>query len=457
MSKKFFVLIITSIFLFTSAYKLRLKNYDTIPVKGQSVDEYSNTWVGLSLIKLGMPVGISGLGGYKENVYRYVNVDRIFQNGEAVDGSPMPLNYPWFDHPPAMGLLTGAWAYFKGANVFEDTISLVIRKPMVMLGSVSVVLLFWLMYLNYNYLTAFISALIYAIFPFGVVSSRMIQAENGLIPLSILALIFFSLYSKKEKQIWWWLMSMVSGLAILFKLSGIYIFLSIVLLLVVDYKKHKKDFVDLLLILIVVNLSFLSAFAIYGYFYDWSQFVSIIKSNTDRVYGIGFNSLINLISQSRLTMTKFLSDPYWIFGWISFFVCIKKFIKHKLLIVSLLSYLSVYLFFGSQPYGWYTFPFIPYLVAFLGNVFSSKNNLLKLVINLSIMGFYIDKLYLAQGMILGLWRFLVPLLIVAGVIFGIRKKQKRFEVLNYGYLVLNIILTLKYLSLFSVDYWYKVN
>lgn len=457
MSKKTFVLLVTSILLFVCAYKLRIKNYDTIPVKGQSVDEYSNTWVGLSLIKLGMPVGISGLGGYKENYYRYVNVDRIFQNGEAVDGSPMPLNYPWFDHPPAMGLVTGAWAYFKGAEVFEDTVTLLIRKPMVILGSVSVVLLFLLVYINYDYRTAFVSGLVYAIFPFGVVSSRMIQAENGLIPISLLTLIFFSLYSKRQKSIYWWLMSIMSGLAILFKLSGIYIFLTVVLLLVIDYKKYEKGFIDLLVIFVVVNFSILSAFVIYGYFYDWNQFVSVLKSNADRVYGIGFNSLINLISQSRLTMTKFLSDPYWIFGWISFLVCIKKLKKHKLLIVSLLSYLCVYIFFGSQPYGWYTFPFIPYLTAFFGIVFRSKNNLLKLLINLSIMGFYLDKLFLAQGIILNLWRFLVPLLIVAGIVFGIRRRQKGFEVLNYGYLVLNIILTLQYLSLFNVDYWYKVN
>lgn len=457
MNKKGFLLIITSVFLYTCAYKLRITNYDTIPIKGQSIDEYSNSWVGLSLIKLGVPVGISGLGGYKKNDYRYVNVDRVFQNGEAVDGSPMPLNYPWFDHPPAMGLLTGGWAYLKGANVFEDTISLIIRKPMVILGSISVVLLFLLMYINYDYLTAFTSGLIYAIFPFGVVSSRMIQAENGLIPISLLCLIFYSLFSKTNRQIWWWLMSIMSGIALLFKLSGIYLFVVLLFLSVSDYKEHKSEFMDLLIILIVVNFSFLSAFMIYGYFYDWEQFVSVLRSNTDRVYGIGFNSLISLFSQSRLTMTKFLSDPYWIFGWISFLVLTKKRKEHKLLIVSILSYLCIYIFFGSQPYGWYTFPFIPYLIACLGIVFRSKNNLLILLINLSIIGFYIDKLFLVQGTILSLWRFLLPLSIVVGIILDIKRKKKSFKVLNYIYLVLNIFLTIQYLSLFSVDYWYKVS
>lgn len=38
--------------LFLIAFDLRLKNYSTIPFPGQSVDEYSNSWVGLSIIKL---------------------------------------------------------------------------------------------------------------------------------------------------------------------------------------------------------------------------------------------------------------------------------------------------------------------------------------------------------------------------------------------------------------------
>jgi len=41
----------------------------------------------------------------------------------------MPINYPWFDHPPLMGLLTGGWAYLKGARIFEDTTTSIIRKP----------------------------------------------------------------------------------------------------------------------------------------------------------------------------------------------------------------------------------------------------------------------------------------------------------------------------------------
>lgn len=62
------------------SYKLRELKYDVIPTRGQSFDEYSNSWVGLSLIRLGVPVGSSGLAGYDEDIRRYVNVDRVLQS-----------------------------------------------------------------------------------------------------------------------------------------------------------------------------------------------------------------------------------------------------------------------------------------------------------------------------------------------------------------------------------------
>ena len=72
------------------AFIVRKKNFAEIPVPGQSVDEYSYSWVGLSLIETGMPVGISGIGGYKNSLPRYVNVDRFFQ--VVSTGDPLIIN-----------------------------------------------------------------------------------------------------------------------------------------------------------------------------------------------------------------------------------------------------------------------------------------------------------------------------------------------------------------------------
>src|SRR3989338_10926940 len=87
-------------------YQLRVKNSVNVPLPGQSTDEYSNAWVGLSLIRLGVPVGISGLVGIRDYP-TYINPDRILSS--TVPGGALPISYPWFDHPQMMGIFSGTF------------------------------------------------------------------------------------------------------------------------------------------------------------------------------------------------------------------------------------------------------------------------------------------------------------------------------------------------------------
>ena len=54
------------------SFLLRYSNFFQVPVAGSSMDEYSYSYVGLSLIKDHYPVGISGINGYKNNEQKYV-------------------------------------------------------------------------------------------------------------------------------------------------------------------------------------------------------------------------------------------------------------------------------------------------------------------------------------------------------------------------------------------------
>jgi len=450
--------------VFLLAFNLRLKNYSTIPFPGQSVDEYSNSWVGLSIIKLGVPVGISGLSGYENNFYRYVNVDRIYQNGNATDGSPMPINYPWFDHPPLMGLLTGGWAYLKGGRVFEDTTTSIIRKPMIILGSISVVLLYLLVDINFGVWPALISGVIYAISPLTVISSRMIQAENGFIPLFLLAIIFYSLYKNRNKFIFYVFSCIVSGVAILFKLSALSITLSIFLLTIYDFclNKNKSVFIKKIILLFTVTFCFLSVFVIWGWFYDWDQFINIFMSNSVRPYELGLNLLINLFSQSKITGKNTLFDPFYYWGWVAIVYLWRDFKKYRIVLVPVVSYMIVYIFFGSQPYGWYSYPFFPFLMTMFSLfLIKIKSNLLIFVCAISIFGFYLSKL-LSYSDFLNIsfyWR--TGLVLVATIMFMIDliKKNKFMlygKILNWLVLFAGLFLAIKYQNLFTIDYWYKV-
>jgi 4-amino-4-deoxy-L-arabinose transferase-like glycosyltransferase len=364
MIKKILQIIIVSIIVIL-ALVVRKKQYSEIPIPGQSVDEYSYSWVGLSLIKTGMPVGISGLPGYQNRYDRYINIDRFMQ---VIPSDPLAINYPWMDHPPLLGLITGGYAYLKGADVFEDTTATFIRKPIILISTISVLLVMIYCWLNYSFLTAIISGLAYATTPLVVLSSRMIQAENAIIPCMLTVMICLSLFIKRKRDIWLILVAVFSGLATLFKLTGIVCYLIVFFVLLTKHKKLNSAFFNDFLFFLAVSLPISFLFVVYGSVYGLENFKNIFFSNTNRFYGIGPSLLLELIRNQRLTQHKFLPEVWIITGWLAFLATlIKKPLKiiDRIPILAVISYLIIYILFGSQPYGWYTFPFWPLLIIVL--------------------------------------------------------------------------------------------
>ena len=453
--QKNIIKIVVGLLIFGLAYKLRLSHYDQIPLKGQSVDEYSYSWVGLSLIRYGVPVGISGLGGYRENNYQYINVDDIYYNGDATDGSPMPINYPWFDHPPAMGLVSGGYAYLKGARVFEDLVTGLIRKPMVILGSLSCVLVYILVTINFSFKQGIMAGLVYAVGPLAVISSRMVQAENGLIVISLLSLCFYSISRKRKGLKWWWLTVLTAGVGIWFKLSARFIGISLLILEITDRKERLNTKKTKVLILAIVLITFLLAFVAYRYVLDWHQFKNILISNSDRVYGIGLNSMFELIRNSKLTNNKFVNDPYYWMGWIMIFGSFSKMKKNKLFLVPTIVYLCVYIFFGSYAYGWYSFPFIPYLAMATG-VMWSNNNRLVILSNLIIGGFWLDRLGLNSQSMIFAWRIGIPMILLV-ILLGCKKNSLLYRLMMWVVVLINTYLSLMFLATITPESWYGIS
>lgn len=428
------------------AFWLRYQNHATVPLPGQSLDEYSYSWVGLSLIRLGMPVGISGIGGYPFSDMRYINVDRVFQS--TAENNPVSINYPWFDHPPLLGLLSGGYAYLRGARVFEETSSWVIRKPMVVLGTITVLLVFALAAVNFGYLAGLISAIIYATMPLAVVGSRMVQGENGVIPMWLLSLLGLSLFLKKKNYRWLITAAIAAGIATLFKLSGIVAIISG--LVILGQKKKFKEMV----VFGAIALSWTSLFVIYGMVYDWETFVNVWRANTGRVYNIGAAAFYNLMVQIKLTHDKTLTDAWTLAGWIAWFLAIKK----SILAIPVVSYLAVYILLGSHPYGWYALPFWPILTIALGKTlvdcFKEKRILTGLLLLLIPLGQNITKLVEINDFqkYATWWR-----VGVVGVLLGILWRQKTSRVLLVAGFLAAVYLNWRYLGLMNIDFWYKVN
>jgi 4-amino-4-deoxy-L-arabinose transferase-like glycosyltransferase len=463
---KFKIIIQTIVFIgvLILSYKLRLFNYDKIPLPGQSMDEYSYSWVGLSLIELGVPVGISGIDGYKNSDMRYINVDRVFQ--ETAKGNPLSVERPWFDHPPLMGVVTGGFAYIKGARVFEDTISAFIRKPMVYLGTISVALVGCFVIINFGFVTGIVAMLIYGTMPIVVIGSRMIQAENGLIPMTLLTMIFLSSYIKYKKLRWLWLAGIAAGIGTLFKLSGVTNILMVGIVLLVNKNNNKWQEIA---IFGTVALSITSLFFVYGMVYDWETFVSIFNSNSNRFYGIGPVAIYDLMTQVKLTHNKYLTDFWPLVGWVGYWVLMAKKQKNVgeiILMVATMSYLVTYIFMGSQSYGWYVLPFWPLLAMSLAVTFVElwKNGQM-LVVWLWLLvpiGGTIGKLMDINKFqeYAGIWRYGLALITVVMLISQLKKDQKYLTMFSKVVVIVTFLIAIylntKYLGMFDINYWYKM-
>lgn len=437
-------------------YRLRIQNYSSVPLPGQSTDEYSNTWVGLSLIRLGLPVGISGLVGIKDYP-TYINPDRIFSS--TVPGGALAISYPWFDHPPLMGLLTGTFAYIRGDRNFEDVSVVTIRKPMIVLGVVTVGLVFGLSTLWFGPMAGIIGALLYATSPLVVVGSRMVQSENGLVPVWLASLIFLSLTTKKNYPNLVRLAAVFAGLAVLFKLSGVAAIISGALLLV----RRKKNLIEFLAISISVALLFVW----YGLAIDARKFIEVFLSNSSRVYGIGLDAVYDLFVSTKITSTKYLTDGWPLLGWLSVVYLSASKSKSTLPIVACVaSYLAIYVLFGSASYGWYRIPFMPFLFIAGGYLIAEGLRRPTFVCVLALLiplGINLSKLFdISQAPLLVLaMRFGVLTLMMSTLACHVWPANKKVINLSRTLLLLVLVLAVSsnivYLNKIDVDYWYKVN
>lgn len=467
-SKELILLAIVILAAVVGGYKLRNNRYNQVPFPGESMDEYSNAWVGLSLIRLGYPIGISGLRGYLHNDWAYVNVDRVYQ-GKAM-GNALPINHPWFDHPPAMGLISGGFAYIKGARVFEDATTATIRKPVILMSVATLGLTGILAYLVFGWKTAVLATLIYATSPLMVINSRMVQAENGMTPLMLISLIALWLYRKKGKLGFLMAAGLAAGAAMLFKISGVSIVAAGGLILLFDKTKTNKEKWLEATFFGVIAGSIALWYAVFGAAIDWQTFVAVFKSNSGRAYGIGINAISALITGTKVTNMKYLSDGWPLVGWLGLLlVLVKARTKWAGIYIWLpvVSYLMVFLFFGSDPYGWYYIPFMPFLIIIAarmaGRVFEHSREMLISALALLIpLGINLDRINQEEAIALMApgWRILIVVSLWLGMLLAGQKRPPKWLKLLGRAIVIGLIIAAIWSNIyvdgmFTVDYWYK--
>ncbi|MCL4417814.1 MAG: glycosyltransferase family 39 protein [Actinobacteria bacterium] len=326
-------------------FYLRYNNLYTWPRLGATFDEYAWTWLGMNLIQNKIPESWSRHPQYKNSksiIYQKV---------------PFVLAKPYLEHPPLFGLVAGSYAIANGArNMFELNLYH-IRGLALLLGVLSIFILYVFAAQVYGYKIGLLAAGIYATIPTIAVGSRLVQNENFFIPLFLLSLYLISLYLKSGNS---WLRNwaaVICGLLTLAKVPWIAATLAIVLIFF--YLRRYKDAFKFLAIVIPI----FSLFFVYGAFFDWNLFVSLWQLQLQR-YDIAFNSIFALFTSPYL-VDRFMIDGWIYFGWFAvFLLAVKDFKKNFMVLLPFLAYFAVFVFaIPNEPsHGWYRYPFYPFLV-----------------------------------------------------------------------------------------------
>ena len=324
---------------------LRSNNLSTWPRQGATFDEYAWTWQGISLIKNHVPTSWSPHPEYKN--YK----DVIYQK------THFRIVTPFLEHPPVFGLVAGSFAILNGVQGIYDLHFYDIRPLALILGMLSLILLYLLVKEIYDKKTALVASLLYATVPTVVIGSRIVQNENFFIPLWLLSLFLISKFIKTKNPWLRNLAALICGLLILAKIPWVAGGISIVIIFL-SLKKY-KDIVKFLAIAIPIGLLYF----VYGFYFDRELFLSLLSLQAQR-YDLTFNSIYALFQKPYL-VDRFYTDGWIYFGWFSVVLLfLKDFKKNIFVSAPILAYFLIFLsgIPDEAGHGWYRYPFYPFLI-----------------------------------------------------------------------------------------------
>lgn len=430
MSKIKILLVVVILLL---SFVLRLHNFEKYPQRGATSDEYTYAFLGISLWQTRVPISWSFFPDYKHR--QDITIRGIF----------FPIVYPYFDHSPLYGLVSGGWLLLHGQNTFEKADLSTIRLVPIFLSGISSVLVFLLALHLFDYQTGIWALLIQVTTTVFVINERVGLAESLLTTLFLMSLLIFLKFKKNitfKKVV---ILGVLSGLSFWTKELGIIVFLTLLYLFVNEGIKKK-----LVSTFCAVFLLFIFLYFGYGYYYDFALFLKILSAQGSR--GIGPDSILMLLKP--IIINKPFYDGWYFFGFLSLVFCTSDFKKYKLILVPSLLYFLLLVFSLTKhgESGWYLIPLFPFLsIAMAGALLESlkKQNWYIFIFLLFVGLFDLKNLYEVMfGLTSGQFRvfillFFVPLLFL----FILNKKMyaKLGALWFYLLILANIIITYSYI------------
>ena len=423
------------IFILFISLVLRLHNYALYPQRGATSDEYTYTFLGISLIEEHVPISWSFFPDYKNK--RDLAIKKLY----------FPIVYPYFDHPPLNGLLIGGWSILNGQDSFEKVELRTIRLVPIFLSMVSSMLVFLLGLRLYGYKTGVWALLIYTTTAIFVMNGRVVFAENLLTPLFLGAIYLFSLYKNSLTKGRVIMLSVLSGLSFLTKELGIAVFLSLLYLFISE--KIKLKFI---LILIVITGLFVLSYLAYGAYYDWGLFWKIVIGQSSRE--VGPETLLMLTS-TPIVVNKIYYDGWYFFGFLCLFFGFAQYKENKLFLVPSLVYFVLLIFSLTKigEMGWYMIPLFPFMAILSARALVrgfEKHNLFIFNLFLFVGLYEIKYLYGANfGLTTTQFRIIFMIMILPLLLSLMFEKKQLFKIIGvtwfYLFIFGNILLTYNYI------------
>jgi 4-amino-4-deoxy-L-arabinose transferase-like glycosyltransferase len=339
-----FLIVLCILFVLGLGFFLRHDDYRIFPRHGATFDEFAWTWLGINLIQHHEPISWSSQPQYTTKKHL------VYQ------GAAFWIVKPYLEHPPLFGLVAGSFALANGVKDMYDVTLAKIRPLALLVGTISILLVFLLTKQLYGTGAGLLASLLYATIPTLVIGSRIVQNENFLIPSWLLSLYLLFRYLKKKKRMFFWGAAIIAGLLSLAKVPWLVVGLSLCMLL--SYKGRWKD----AFLTGGIVLGIFSLFIIYGFYWDKELFINLWRLQTAR-YDISFFGFFSLFTKPLL-VDRYYLDGWILFGWFSVLLLSKEFKKYFYILIPFIAYLVLYIFAipDEASHGWYRYPFYPFLI-----------------------------------------------------------------------------------------------
>lgn len=446
------MVLITAFLISLLGYNLRLHQFDSFPPPGDTFDELKGAYNGVSLITTGVPRSWSWFKEYGDFPIVHVR------------NTDLRIVEPYFDDPPLFALLSGYYAISKGMDSLEKIDAGALRWPMLKLGALNIFLLFILVYLLKGPVEASLSALIYATVPTMVLGARLPIADNGVITSTLLSLLTFAVYIKKNWYPALIAASVFAAAAFLMKSTGIFtpaalIFLSLL------HRKYKAVF-----IIGIFAIASVGIWLWYGYYYNWELFTKLISIYSGREL-FSPSMIINLFTVYRIGEKMMSVDGWVLWGWISVilysFINVKKeesLLSKLVLPIMVGSYLVFFSIMSGHSKGWYRLPLYPFLAWATASVFLEIVKNPRFLLTLFFIAIPVSSSYIYgsgetkwnQGQI-RIYQILLPLLLAVPMfyeIFKYPKLKKITQIILILAFTLAIIFNIRTILFYQDQFWY---